>query len=591
MKKTKRFALAGASLLSVTLLAACQTKETTSDVELNFESAVTHDGQVIEGGQFKYALVASAPSTGILIDELSQTAVDSTFADMVDSSMFGYDSARKLDDSGLAKVAFDVEAKTVTVSLTGKDYKWSDGQAFTIDDYIFTIEQLASPDYTGVRADTTYTNIVGFEEFQAGTADDITGVKKVDDYTVVLTVKEMYPSMMYAGGGVPYLVMPKHIFKDIAVKDWETSEYSRTAKVVGMGPYKVKEIVSGESVTYVPNEYYFKGKVKLDSYKIDIVSPDTIVSEMKAGSYDMADMPTDQYESYKDLSNITLLGSLDGIYNYIGFNLGKYDDATGKNVMNPDAKMNDVHLRQAMGYALNNEVIGEKLYNNLYHPANSLIISFFGDVHDSELAGYSYNPEKAKKLLDKAGYKDVDGDGIREDKNGKPFTISFAAQESTETQETLVQQYIAWWKEIGLNVELYTGRTIEYNTFYESLAANNEGIDVYLAGWIAGLDPDPTTLWGPEAMYNYTRFVSDENTALLNKIASAESFDEATNIANYKAWQEYAFEQAFAIPTFERESITAVNKRVKYYDVYIGSDSKSSHEKIELTAEKGIAAE
>ncbi|HEL1640391.1 TPA: oligopeptide ABC transporter substrate-binding protein [Streptococcus suis] len=591
MKKTKRFALAGASLLSVTLLAACQTKETTSDVELNFESAVTHDGQVIEGGQFKYALVASAPSTGILIDELSQTAVDSTFADMVDSSMFGYDSARKLDDSGLAKVAFDVEAKTVTVSLTGKDYKWSDGQAFTIDDYIFTIEQLASPDYTGVRADTTYTNIVGFEEFQAGTADDITGVKKVDDYTVVLTVKEMYPSMMYAGGGVPYLVMPKHIFKNIAVKDWETSEYSRTAKVVGMGPYKVKEIVSGESVTYVPNEYYFKGKVKLDSYKIDIVSPDTIVSEMKAGSYDMADMPTDQYESYKDLSNITLLGSLDGIYNYIGFNLGKYDDATGKNVMNSDAKMNDVHLRQAMGYALNNEVIGEKLYNNLYHPANSLIISFFGDVHDFELAGYSYNPEKAKKLLDEAGYKDVDGDGIREDKNGQPFTISFAAQESTETQETLVQQYIAWWKEIGLNVELYTGRTIEYNTFYESLAANNEGIDVYLAGWIAGLDPDPTTLWGPEAMYNYTRFVSDENTALLNKIASAESFDEATNIANYKAWQEYAFEQAFAIPTFERESITAVNKRVKYYDVYIGSDSKSSHEKIELTAEKGIAAE
>ncbi|HFU4025337.1 TPA: oligopeptide ABC transporter substrate-binding protein [Streptococcus suis] len=591
MKKTKRFALAGASLLSVTLLTACQTKETTSDVELNFESAVTHDGQVIEGGQFKYALVASAPSTGILIDELSQTAVDSTFADMVDSSMFGYDSARKLDNSGLAKVEFDVEAKTVTVSLTGKDYKWSDGQAFTIDDYIFTIEQLASPDYTGVRADTTYTNIVGFEEFQAGTADDITGVKKVDDYTVVLTVKEMHPSMMYAGGGVPYLVMPKHIFKDIAVKDWETSEYSRTAKVVGMGPYKVKEIISGESVTYVPNEYYFKGKVKLDSYKIDIVSPDTIVSEMKAGSYDMADMPTDQYESYKNLSNITLLGSLDGIYNYIGFNLGKYDDATGKNVMNPDAKMNDVHLRQAMGYALNNEVIGEKLYNNLYHPANSLIISFFGDVHDSELAGYSYDPEKAKKLLDEAGYKDVDGDGIREDKNGKPFTISFAAQESTETQETLVQQYIAWWKEIGLNVELYTGRTIEYNTFYESLAANNEGIDVYLAGWIAGLDPDPTTLWGPEAMYNYTRFVSDENTALLNKIASAESFDEEKNIANYKAWQEYAFEQAFAIPTFERESITAVNKRVKYYDVYIGSDSKSSHEKIELTAEKGIAAE
>lgn len=590
MVKMKKYALVGVSLLSLVLLAACQSKESTSTVDLAFESEISHEGQAISGGQFKYALVASSPSTGILLDELAQTGVDAPFASMVDISMFGYDADRKLDDSGLAKAEFDVDSKTVTVSLTGKDYKWSDGQPFTIDDYIFTIEQLASPDYTGVRADTTYTNIVGFEELQAGTASTISGVKKVDDYTVVLTVKEMSPSMMYAGGGVPELVMPKHIFKDIAVKDWESSDYARTAKVVGLGPYKVKEIVSGESVTYVPNEYYFKGKVTLDSYKIDIVSPDTIVSEMKAGNYDLAEMPIDQYESYKDLSNITLLGSLDGIYNYVGFNLGKYDDASGQNVTNPDAKMNNVKLRQAMGYALDNAAIGEKLYNGLYHPTNSLIISFFGDVHDSDLAGYSYNPEKAKNLLDEAGYKDVDGDGLREDTNGKPFKISVAAQKSTETQETMVQQYLTWWKEIGLNVELYTGRTIEYNTFYESIAANDEGIDVYLAAWIAGLDPDPTSLWGPEAMYNYTRFVSDENTALLNKIASAESFDEAKNIENYKAWQEYAFEQAFAIPTLERESITAVNKRVKYYDVYIGSASKSSHEHLELTAEKGIAA-
>ncbi|WP_238140894.1 ABC transporter substrate-binding protein, partial [Streptococcus suis] len=97
------------------------------------------------------------------------------------------------------------------------------------------------------------------------------------------------------------------------------------------------------------------------------------------------------------------------------------------------------------------------------------------------LAGYSYDPEKAKKLLDEVGYKDVDGDGMREDADGKSLTISVAAQKSTETQETMVQQYLTWWKEIGLNVELYTGRTIEYNTFYESIAANDEGIDVYLA--------------------------------------------------------------------------------------------------------------
>ncbi len=53
---------------------------------------------------------------------------------------------------------------------------------------------------------------------------------------------------------------------------------------------------------------------------------------------------------------------------------------------------------------------------------------------------------------------------------------SVLRQKSTETQETMVQQYLTWWKEIGLNVELYTGRTIEYNTFYESIRANDEGL-------------------------------------------------------------------------------------------------------------------
>ncbi len=170
---------------------------------------------------------------------------------------------------------------------------------------------------------------------------------------------------------------------------------------------------------------------------------------------------------------MNIVGSLDSAYEYISFNFGKYDEATGKNVMDENAKMNDVKLRQAIAYAIDTKTAGESLYNGLYHPAKSLIISFFGDIHDSELEGYSYNPEKAKKLLDEAGYKDVDGDGIREGKDGKAFKITFAARKRTEANEALVQQYIAWWKEVGLNVELYTGRTVEGKSFYNSVQAND----------------------------------------------------------------------------------------------------------------------
>jgi peptide/nickel transport system substrate-binding protein len=595
-KTTKLFALAGVTLLSASVLAACGSKSSSSSetAELSFPAEVKQDGKAVAESQLKYAWVSASTSSGLLIDELTETTTDSTFGGMVDIPMFGWDGDRKLDDSGLAKAEFDVDGKKITVSLTGKDYKWSDGEPFTIDDYIFTIKAMASKDYTGVRFDDKFLNIVGMDEFVAGTASDISGLKKVDDYTVELTVKEMSPSMMYAGGDVPAYVQPEHIYKDIPVAEWESSEYSRTAKLVGMGPWKIKEIVNGESITYVPNEYYFKGTTpKTSSLKIDIVSPDTIVSEMKAGNYDIAQMPADQLDSYKDASNLNLVGSLESSYEYISFNLGKYDEASGKNIMDENAKMNDVKLRQAIAYAIDTKTAGEKLYNGLYHPATSLIISFFGDLHDSELEGYSYDPDKANELLDEAGYKDVDGDGIREGKDGKEFKITFAARKRTEANEALVQQYIAWWKEVGLNVELYTGRTVEINTFYDAIQANDASIDMYAGGWSTGYDPNPNGLWGETAPFNMSRFVDEKNTELLDAIGSVASFDEKTNLKNYKAWQEYAFEQAFAIPTFESEAITALNKRVKNFDTNYGSASENgiALENIELTADKGVAAE
>lgn len=595
-KTTKLFALAGVSLLSASVLAACGSKSSSSSetAELSFPAEVKQDGTAVAESQLKYAWVSASTSSGLLIDELTENTTDSTFGGMVDISMFGWDGDRKLDDSGLAKAEFDVDGKKITVSLTGKDYKWSDGEPFTIDDYIFTIKAMASKDYTGVRFDDKFLNIVGMDEFVAGTASDISGLKKVDDYTVELTVKEMSPSMMYAGGDVPSYVQPEHIYKDIPVAEWESSEYSRTAKLVGMGPWKIKEIVNGESITYVPNEYYFKGTTpKTGSLKIDIVSPDTIVSEMKAGNYDIAEMPADQLDSYKDASNLNLVGSLESAYEYISFNLGKYDEASEKNIMDENAKMNDVKLRQAIAYAIDTKTAGEKLYNGLYHPATSLIISFFGDLHDSEVEGYSYDPDKANELLDEAGYKDVDGDGIREGKDGKEFKITFAARKRTEANEALVQQYIAWWKEVGLNVELYTGRTVEINTFYDAIQANDASIDMYTGGWSTGYDPNPNGLWGETAPFNMSRFVDEKNTELLDAIGSVASFDEKTNLKNYKAWQEYAFEQAFAIPTFESEAITALNKRVKNFDTNYGSASENgiALENIELTADKGVAAE
>ena len=593
MKKKSLVFLSAAAALT---LAACgnasnNNSSTSSEAskaasKSKFSSEVTHDGTAIKGGTLKYALVAASPFSGIFIDELSSNSTDSTIASQVDQSMFEYDENRRLTNTGLASIEFDVENKTVTIKLNGKDYKWSDGQPFTIDDYIFAIEAIGNKDYTGTRYNDRYTNIVGMKDFHEGKSDKISGVEKVDDYTVKLHFEKMLPSMQLAGGAIPAYTMPKHIFKDIPVKEWEQSEYVRGSKVVGLGAFTIESVVAGESVTLKANEYYYKGRPKLDKVVMQVVAPNAIVSEMKAGNYDIATMPSAQYESFKDLTNVTYVSTFAPSYEYIAFHLGKFDKATGKNVTDPNAKMSDVKLRQAMGYALDIDAAGESLYNGLNYGTNSIILPFFKDVYNPEQEGFAYNPEKAKELLDEAGYKDVDGDGIRENKDGSKLQINFAARTRDDANESLVQQYLLWWKEIGLDVQLYTGRTIESNNFYEKIQADDPEIDVFSGGWGVGYDPNPANLFGETAKFNFSRYVNEKGTEIMKKIASTEAFDEAKLKEFYKEWQAYAHDEAFMIQTLVGDSVTAVNKRVKYYDTALAtSGSKAQLYQLELTSD------
>ena len=593
MMKKKNMVILFSATAALTLAACGNNNQSSSSSSASgttkYASEVTHDGTPIKGGTLKYAIVSSSPFSGIFADELSQDTTDSSIGGLIDESMFEYDENRKLTNTGLASIEFDVENKTATVTLNSKDYKWSDGQPVTIDDYIFAYQAIGNKDYTGARYDDDYKNVVGMEEYHDGKADSVSGLEKVDDYTVKIHFKEMSPSMQLAGGSVCAYIMPKHIFKDIPEAEWEKSDYVRGTKFVGLGQFKIESIVNGESVTLVPNEHYYKGVAKVDKVIMEVVSPDNIVSEMKAGNYDIATMPNSQYEAYKDLTNVTLLSAQASAYEYIGFHLGKYDKETGKNVTDPNAKMADVKLRQAMAYALDIDAAGQNLYNGLQHSSNSIIIPFFKDLYNKDQEGFTYNPEKAKQLLDEAGYKDVDGDGIRENKDGSKLTINFAARTRDEANESLVQQYLNWWKEIGLNVQLYTGRTIELNSFYDKVQADDPEIDVFAAGWSTGYDPNPSGLFGETAQFNFERYVDAEGTAIMDKISSTDAFDEAKNVEFYKEWQQYVHDKAFIFPTLVGEELTAVNKRVKYYDVNLGS-KKSALYQVELTSDTGAKA-
>jgi peptide/nickel transport system substrate-binding protein len=256
----------------------------------------------------------------------------------------------------------------------------------------------------------------------------------------------------------------------------------------------------------------------------------------------------------------------------MGFKLGKYDLEKSEVAMDPNAKMNDVKLRQAMGYAIDVEQVSEVYYNNLRERATSLIPPVFASFYDDTLEGYTYDVDKANALLDEAGYKDVDGDGLRENKDGKPLEIKFATMSGGDIAEDIASFYLQNWKDVGLNVTLATGRTIEFNSFYDKVQADDPEIDIFMAAWGTGTNPSPSGLYSKTAQYNFSRYTSEKLEELLAAIDSPEAFDAEYRAGKFREWQEYMSENAPIIPTQYRLELRPINKSVKNYDIDYASD-------------------
>lgn len=550
-----------------------KTEDTTEDGNTDGEETalfplnVENEGDVIEGGTLKVALVNDSPFQGIFSTVLYEDAYDADIMQFASNSIFETDGDFLLTNEGIAGLEVDQKNNKATVTIR-EGVKWSDGEPLIIEDLIQPYLIIGSPDYTGVRYDGDFQNIVGAVEFHDGKADTISGLKKVDETTLEITFNKLSPAVFSGGDGLWSSAEPSHILKDLPVAGLLESDAVRR-DIVTLGAFKFDKIVPGESVQFVKNENYWKGTPKLEQVIVKTVPSTSISVALQTGEYDMTanTFSTDKYLEIKDFDNITVLGRNELYYQYLGFKLGKYDLEKSEVVMDPAAKMGDVKLRQAMGYAINVEEVSEVYYNNLRERATSLIPPVFKSFYDDTLVGYTYDEDKANALLDEAGYKDVDGDGLREDKDGKPLEIKFATMSGGDIAEDIASYYLQNWNDVGLNVTLATGRTIEFNSFYDKVQGDDPEIDMFMAAWGTGTNPSPSGLYSKTAQYNFSRYTSEKLEGILAAIDSPEAFDSEFRAGKFREWQEYMSENASVIPTQYRLELRPVNDRVKGYNI------------------------
>ncbi|VWL85691.1 ABC transporter substrate-binding protein [Oceanivirga miroungae] len=562
----------GLSALLVVSVIACgpgkKRSEQSQDLSKSkFEMNYTSEKEAIKGGVYNVALVEDTPFKGILSPALYTDNTDWRIIENIAPSIFWSDEDYNVTNGGMSDIDFDVDNKVITIKFR-EGLKWEDGHALTVDDLIYTYKILADSEYTGVRYDEDLMNVVGLQDYHDKKADTIKGLEKVSDTVLKIHIKEASPNVYAGAGGLISYVVPKHLFEGIEISKLEQSDLVRI-KPLSYGPYKLTQIVPGESVELVPNEYWYEesSRPMVDKKIIKILPTSSLISSIKVGEFDSyVNVGSSTYKEYKDFDNIATLGKPGLNFSYLGFNLGHWDNEKGINVTDKDKVMSDLELRKAMGYALNIQEVVEKFYNNLKLKANSPIPPAFKKYHP-ETPYYDYNVEKANEILDKAGYKDVDGDGIRENKDGKPLEIRLAMAGGSDIAEALSQKFIQDWKAVGLNITLATGRLLGSN-FYDVIQSN-EGFEVFLAGFGTGSSLDLAGFFAESARFNFARLVDKKNEQLMKETVSLEALrDPEYRLNKIKEWNKYYMENMIGLlPIWYSYDLYPVNKRVKQFSI------------------------
>ncbi|EIE3756349.1 ABC transporter substrate-binding protein [Staphylococcus pseudintermedius] len=446
-----------------------------------------------------------------------------------------------------------------------KGIQWQDGNPFTINDWVFTLETLADPDYDGPRYSGVAV-IQGAEEKRNGQADRISGIKKIDDYTAEITFKEHKANnLLELWTSAP---ISEKVFKDIPVKDMAKSDAVRK-NPIGIGPYKVKRIVDGESVELVKNKDYWHGEPNIDNINLRVVEQTSMTQALENGDIDMATITAPIAKEIKDSGseNLQLLQAPSTSYAIVGFVLNDYDKKAQK-IGKERPKYQDKKLRQAMAYAINRKEWIDAFYYGYGKPLNGLIPSaHWSGAKEGDVKEYKYDVDKAKQLLDEGGYKDKDGDGFREDPQGKPFVVNLKHYAgSNPTFEPRTAALKGYWEKVGLKTKV---EMEEFGKYSSDLEKSSKDMEVYFRTWQQGSDPDPSELYRSTALWNESRYNNPKADKILDEAVDTKVVgdDNDKRKEKYLEWQKIMAEDVPVIPIVELEDVTAVSSRVKNFEV------------------------
>lgn len=315
-----------------------------------------------------------------------------------------------LDDGGTPNDPIDDQLTLTFHMLPGP--AWCDGAPVTAADSVYAFELARDPD-SGVASRIAL--------------DRVASYRALDDYTLEVKLKpgELDPSYP----AYFWMPLPAHLWRGKSALELQTaSESSRS--LCGYGPYTIAQAedqgagwIAGESITLVANPHYFRGQPRTKRLVFKFVSdPDRRLAEVLSGKLDVATrdglsaLRLPQYAEFARSGVIALTATRAAVWEYLIFNLYAPTNFDSVERVDPHPILSDVRVRQAIAYAIDRQDILDQIYAGYSAALNEPLMYPNHPLYTSEtqISTYPFDPERARSLLDEAGWRDTDGDDVRE---------------------------------------------------------------------------------------------------------------------------------------------------------------------------------
>ena len=457
---------------------------------------------------------------------------------------------------------FEVSADNQTITFTLRDgLKWSDGSAFTGEDFKFTAQAVMRSKAT-VRQNI-FQDIVGAKDYKDGKAEDISGITVSGKTITVQLAKAFCPGITAIGN---FYIIPKSEFgkymdpKD-ASKNIDNAP-ENTKPVLSMGPFKFKEWIPNDHITLARNDNFFLGKPYLDEWVMKI-SPnsDAAVAALKTGEIDAFAIEAKDLEDVKKVDTLNFFSYLAPGYTYIGWNQLR----GGKEFFQSKA------VRQALAYGVDMQQVIDKI---VFGEGKKMVshtppVSWAYDP--SGLNDYKYDAAKAEQLLQQDGWT-KGSDGVYQ-KGGQKLEFSIVTNSGNKTRETLLQVAVEQYKKIGVSA---TAKTESFEALVDRLTKSKDpkygeqgghDYDAVIIGWSLGTDPDAYSIWHSSQLKGGFDFVGYNNATVDKTLEDGRTkCSQAERKAAYKAFDKQLNEDQPYNFGFAANTLLFVNKRVQGVD-------------------------